>query len=330
MIYKKVSRIEKKISAIGIGCWPFSGPGVWDQYSDENSINTIHAAIDQGVNFFDVAPVYGRGYAESILGKALKKYVNREEIVIASKCGLTWDPENPKEVFNDLTAKSLHQEIDRSLNRLQLDYIDIYQLHWPDTKTPLAETMGALNEMKKQGKIRHIAVSNFTMAQIKEAQRYAELDSYQGLYNLLEKNPSSYHGIELGYRTQDEILPYCRANGMAFLPYSPLMQGVLTGCFQRDNNFSANDIRTENPKLCGTAFYPYFDIVEELKAYGKAIDRTVLEIAFNWLVQNDAVTCVISGATTVEQITANVRTLSRPLSADQLAKVDAIVAPLNE
>lgn len=330
MIYKSVKNIEKKISAIGVGCWPFSGPGVWDGYSDENSTATIHKAIDLGINFFDVAPVYGRGYAERILGKSLKGYVDRSEIVVASKCGLVWDPEKPEDAFNNLTRESLMEEIERSLDRLQMDYIDIYQLHWPDTKTPLEETMDTLNEMKKKGLIRHIAVSNFTMPQVREAAKYAQLDSYQGLYNLLENNPSHYHGIELGYRTEDEILPYCREHGMAFLPYSPLMQGVLTGTFKRDNNFSANDVRRENPKLCGEAFYPYYDAVEQLKEYGKIIDRTVLEIAMNWLVQNDAVTCVISGATTVEQIQQNVDTLDKTLTEEQLEKVNQIVAVLGE
>lgn len=331
MIYKKVARIEKKISAIGIGCWPFSGPGVWDNYNDADTEAAVHTALDMGLNFFDVAPVYGRGYAETILGKCLKSYgVNRDDIVIASKGGLVWDPADPKECYRNLSRESLLEEIDRSLSRLQTDYIDIYQMHWPDTSIPIQETMETLNEIKATGKIHHIAVSNFTLAQLKESEKYAEVDSYQGLYNLLENNPSHYHGIELGYRSEDEIIPYCKERGMCFLPYSPLMQGVLSGRWKRDNNFSANDIRNENPRLCGEAFYPYYDAVEELKAYGATIDRTVLEIAMNWLVQNDGVTCVISGARNEGQIRANLSTIERPLTEEQLARVNEIVAPLGE
>ncbi len=330
MIYKNVKNIEKKISAIGIGCWAFSGPGVWDSYSDEKSLETLQASIDLGVNFFDVAPVYGRGYAEKVLGNAIKGYVDRDTIVIASKCGLTWDKNNPKEVFNDLSRNSILREIDESLDRLQTSYIDIYQLHWPDPKTPLEETMLTLKELKEIGKIRHIGVSNFTMEQIQNSEKYDVIDSYQGLYNLLEKNPSTYHGIPLGYRSGDEIMPYVKEKGMAFLPYSPLMQGVLCGKFKRDNNFSADDIRNENPKLVGTEFHKYYDIVEELKKYGKEINRTVLDMAFNWLVQDDKVTCVIGGASSKDQIQQNIDTIENPLSAEQIQKINEITKPLDE
>ena len=144
---------------------------------DEDSIKTVQKAVDLGVNFFDVAPIYGMGHVEEILGKALKG--RRESVLVASKCGLVWD--DRKNVTINLTATSIHQEIDDSLRRLQTDYLDLYQMHWPDPNTPIEETISALEEIKKSGKIRHIGVSNFSVDLTRQAMAVGTVTSHQGL-----------------------------------------------------------------------------------------------------------------------------------------------------
>lgn len=188
MIYKKVKMIQEEISAIGIGCWGFGGD--WDTSDEQKAINIIHAAMDLGINLFDVAPVYGWGTSERILGKALKGG-RREKVIIASKAGLTWT--KPHETQNNLSKANLMREIDESLTRLQTDYIDIYQMHWPDPNTPLEETADALNELKKAGKIRYVGLSNFKQEDVEKMMTMVEVNCQQSLYNMLERNPKSYH-----------------------------------------------------------------------------------------------------------------------------------------
>ena len=160
MIYKKVQRIKEEISAIGIGCWGFGGD--WDTTDDGRSFEIVNTAIEEGVNLIDVAPVYGWGHSEEIIGKILKENGKRSQVLIASKGGLLWNEKH--ETRNNLSKESLLWEIDQSLTRLQTDYIDIYQMHWPDPAVPLEETAEALTELKKAGKIRYIGLSNFAQA----------------------------------------------------------------------------------------------------------------------------------------------------------------------
>ncbi len=327
MKHKKVRTMDLNISSVGLGCWQFSGEGVWDSFDEQKSIETIRAAIDNGVNFFDVAPVYGLGTAEKVLGKALKGYVERDKVIIASKCGLVWDENN--NVTNNLTRESLLKEIDESLERLGTDYIDLYQLHWPDPNTDIEETMEALKEIKAMGKIKYVGVSNFTLEMTKKANDIMPISSYQGLYNLLERNPETYHGINLGYKSEDEIIPYCIENGIAFLPYSPLMQGVLAGKFNKNDNFTNKDVRSSNPKLNGEKFEKYYEVTEKLKQFSKKIDKPLIEVAMNFLVCNEGVTSVICGASDKSQILSNINATTWSLTSLQMKELNEITKELN-
>ena len=218
MLYKKVKMIEEEISVIGVGCWNFGGD--WDSTDDRKSVDIIHRAIDLGINFFDVAPVYGWGHSEQVLGMALKQGRLRDKVLIASKGGLLWN--DAHETTNNLSKKSLMKEIDQTLTRLQTDHIDIYQMHWPDPNVPLEETAEALEEIKQAGKIRYVGLSNFSQADVERMRKLTPVHCQQSLYNMLERNTTSYHGIPLEYRTEAEVLPAVRKHGQAFLPYSPL------------------------------------------------------------------------------------------------------------
>lgn len=322
MIYKKVSNIQEELSAIGVGCWNFGGD--WDKSDDDNAIKIVHAAIDAGINLFDIAPVYGWFHAEKILGKALKAG-KRERVIIASKCGLLWDENHVTQ--NNLSKKSLLNEIDGSLKRLQTDYIDIYQLHWPDHNTPIEETVDALQEIKKAGKIRYIGLSNFSQEDVKEFMSMIEINSQQGLYNMLERNTKSYHNIPLEYKTEKEMLKTVREEGQAFFPYSPLFQGLLTGRFKKDRNFSARDIRNENPKLSGHLFKTYYDCIEKLKKISSEAGKPLYEIAMNWLRQKPEVTTVIGGVSSVDQLNGNLHSLTWDIDDDLMKKIDRVIAP---
>lgn len=318
MIYRSTSKLPINISVIGLGCWGLSGPSVWKDSNDSDSIKIVHKALESGVNFFDVAPVYGFGHAEEILGKALKNFP-RDKVVIATKCGLIWDEQ--KRITRCLKPSSIFKEIDESLKRLRTDYVDLYQLHWPDPNTPIEETMDALTELKKVGKIRYIGLSNFS---VDTAQRLLDhISSMQGLYNMFERNATSYHNIALEYRTEKEVLPFCEGNGLAFLPYSPLMQGILTGDISYSEKFT--DVRAANPKLMGNNLKKYIQVVEKLKEMGSKIGKPVNEIAINWLIKHKVITSIIAGATKPEQLEENLKALDWEMDDELFNRVERIV-----
>lgn len=322
MIYKKVARIEEKISAIGIGCWNMGGD--WDSSEEKNSIDIIHAAIDMGINFFDVAPVYGWGSSETILGKALKGSL-RDKVLIASKGGLLWD--RPHHTINNLSKESLLKEIDDSLRRLQTDHVDIYQMHWPDPNVPLEETAEALSILKQAGKIRYVGLSNFSAADVETMMSYISVDCQQGLYNMLERNPQVYHGIPLDYKTEAEILPQVKKYGQAYLPYSPLFQGLLAGKFLNGIDFSSHDIRNANPKLAGEQFEVYRAGAQKIKDFSDAIGRPMNEVALNWMRQKEEITSIIGGASSIAQLEKNIQCTTWDLTQEELKQLDIILAP---
>ncbi len=321
MIYKNVSKIDDKLSAIGLGCWNFGGD--WDDHSEQTCIEIVHEAIDMGVNFFDVAPVYGHGVSETILGKALKG--KRNKAFIASKAGLVWNEK--KETKNDLSKKSILEEIDVSLKRLETDYIDLYQMHWPDPSTPLEETAEALNILKKSGKIRYIGLTNYSVADILTMMSICEISSQQGLYNMFERNPKTYHTIPLAYKTEKEIFPLVKKHGQAFLPYSPMFQGLLAGRFLDGVKFSENDVRSANPKLSGVEFEEYLAAANQLKLFSKEIDKPMSQIALNWLIDKEEVTSVIGGVSSAQELANNVACTNWTLDNSMKERIELIIKP---
>ncbi|MDG3085346.1 aldo/keto reductase [Vibrio hannami] len=319
MNYKTIG--DLKVSALGVGCWAMGG--TWNNILEIDSLDTVHKALDLGINFFDTAPIYGKGHSETVMGKALKG-IPRDKVVIATKCGLPWHPETRKS-RKDLSAESIFKEIDDSLRRLRVDHIDLYQVHWPDPNTPIQETAEALKEIQKQGKVRHIGVSNYSLDMTREMMKTVEVVSFQGLYNLIEQNPEHYHNIPLEYRAREEVLPFCRTNNMKYVPYSPLMQGLLTGAFNEKNNFDENDDRKANPKLNGEAFKVYYECAQKLKSLASQYDVSLAHLAIQWLVAQDDVGPVIAGAHHPSHVMHNVEFASKVLPEEALRKAENIV-----
>jgi len=318
---RKVKLMDEEFSVIGFGCWGLSGPGSWNNSSDEESIKAVNTAVELGVNFFDVAPVYGFGHAEEILGKALAG--KRHDVLIGTKCGLIWDDQY--RIINNLTPESVFKEIDDRLRRLGTDYIDIYQLHWPDHNTPIEDTMEALVKIKESGKVRHIGVSNFPVQLTLKAMEYVPIVSQQCLYNMIQRNFDSYHATALEYRTEDEIIPLCKENGQAFFPYSPLFQGLLTDKSKGGLDFDENDVRYNNPQLKGENLKKNLKIVEKLRALSNKIGKPLSQLAINWLLKNEAVTSVICGIQSAHDIEENVASLSWEIDDDMLKEINQIL-----
>lgn len=325
MIYKQFKALNnEKLSSVGFGCWAIGG--TWNNTEDKKSIETIKKAVELGINFFDVAPIYGMGHSEKILGEALKEY-DKKSLFIATKCGLIWD-EN-KVVTKSISRESLYKELNASLERLQTSYIDLYQIHWPFEGMELEEGMATLMEMKEKGLIRYIGLSNFSLKDTKKCMELAEISTLQGLYNMLEPNSEIYHHKQLEYRTANELLPLCKQEGMAFLPYSPLMQGLLTGEFKLENNFDSSDDRSKNPKLNGERFLNYFNCVEELKEIAQEIKKPLSQVAINWLIAQKEIGPVICGAQTPEQIEENIKSTTWNLDKETIIKIEAILTKYN-
>ncbi|MBC8537541.1 aldo/keto reductase [Christensenellaceae bacterium NSJ-63] len=325
MQYKKVSRIKEEISVTGFGCWSSAGYN-WTDGSVEGSIRAIHTAMDNGVNFFDVAPIYGYGESEKVLGQAIKG--RRDQIFLATKCGLRW-VEKDTDGINNLTKESILEEIDMSLKRLDVEYVDLLQMHWPDHNTPIDETMEAMASLVKAGKVRYIGASNFSAELIEEADKIAPIASHQVLYNMFDRNSDSYCNIPLDYRTEKEIMPQCEAKGIAMIPYSPLCQGVLSGRFYRgrDKDLKKGDMRLTNPAILGDELDKKLDVVDKLKVIADEAGLTLLELAMGWLISKPAITTIICGSRTPEQALTSAKAGDVVLSQDVL---DAIAKVLPE
>src|SRR5256885_1443084 len=236
----KISGTTLEISRIGLGTWAIGG-WMWGGTDERESIATIHAAIERGVTLIDTAPAYGFGRSEEIVGRAIDSRL-RPHVAIATKVGLFW--KNGK-VFRNASKERIRQEVEDSLRRLRTDYIDIYQVHWPDPLVPIEETAEAMRALYDLGKIRAIGVSNFSVEQMERFRRVAPLHVLQPPYNLFER------AIEA------EILPYCRVNNIATFGYGALCRGLLSGRMTADTTFKGDDLRHSDPKFQPPRFAQY-------------------------------------------------------------------------
>src|SRR5664280_2771430 len=220
-------------SRIALGTWSIGG-WMWGGSDEQDAINTIHAALDHGINIIDTAPVYGFGHAEEIVGKARAEGGRRQNVLIATKVGLDWRDGAP---FRNASKARIQKEIEDSLRRLRTDVIDLYQVHWPDPSTPIEETARALAELHRAGKIRAIGVSNFSPAHMDLFRAVAPLHTVQPPHNLLERE------------AEKDVLPYCRDKNIATLAYGSLCRGLLSGRMKADSNFTGDDLRRTDPKF---------------------------------------------------------------------------------
>jgi aryl-alcohol dehydrogenase-like predicted oxidoreductase len=314
----KPARFGEEISAIGFGSWGISG--AWGEQDEPAYIRTIRAAIDHGITFLDTAPVYGLGVSEQIIGKALEGI--RDKVFLASKCGLSW---SGKRVSHDLSPVSLKAEIEASLKRLNCDYIDLWQVHWPSDDYSLDDALEAIGQVRSSGKVRFLGLSNFSAKDLEYAHRAIGIDSYQGLFNMFEQNAPEYHGIDLRYRVKSEILPLVKREGMAFLPYSPLMQGMLAGGIGADSVFAKKDVRRANPRLTPENRKDYLDILEKLRPIAADRGISLAQLALLWTINVEGVGSVIAGARSVEHVVKNAEAADIPDQKSIISEVEAVL-----
>jgi aryl-alcohol dehydrogenase-like predicted oxidoreductase len=299
-----------KVSRIGLGTWAIGGLD-WGAVLDEVAVATCLGALERGINLIDTAPIYGHGRSEEIVGRAMRAHGRREDFFIATKAGLQW---NERGVFANSTAARLRQELEDSLRRLATDYIDLYQVHWPDTRTPIAETAALLAEFQRQGKVRALGVSNFSVAQMEEFRAVAPLASNQPPYNLFER------GID------EDVLPWCANNGVAVLTWSTLCRSLLGGRVARGMSFDSDDIRRVDPKFREPRFLQYISAVEGLAEFAhQHYDKSVLELAVRWVLNRPGVSVALWGAKRPEQLDAVAGVLGWKLDASAMAEIDRIV-----
>jgi aryl-alcohol dehydrogenase-like predicted oxidoreductase len=301
MEYRRLGSLN--VSLVGIGCNNFG----W-RIDARATAGVVKAALDAGINFFDTADVYGAGQSEEFLGAALKG--RREEAIIATKFGIKMG-----EGKEGARPEYIRQALDASLKRLQTDTIDLYQIHRPDPNTPIAETMQALNDAVKAGKVREIGCSNFSAEQMRSARETAgprSFASVQNDYSLLKRD------------SEAEVLPECARTGVGFLPYFPLANGLLTGKYRKARPFpeSSRGKDAFGPKI----FTPdNLDLVEALIAFAESRNHSLLELAFSWLAARPEVSSVIAGAKTPDQVHANSAAAEWKLTAADLGEIDRIL-----
>jgi len=297
---RRIGSLE--VSVIGLGCNNFGG-----RLDASATARVVHAALDAGITFFDTAELYGQGRSEEYLGRALRGH--RQSTIIATKFGYRTAPPNHRG-----QPENVRRAVDASLQRLGSDVIDLFQLHSPDPTTPIADTLGALDELVRAGKVREIGCSNFAAAQLREAEEgvhagHAHFVSVQNEYSLMHREPEA------------EVLPECERLGLAFIPYYPLASGLLTGKYRAGRPFPEGTRLGEGDDELSEE---NLSVVEELVQFADSKGHTLLELAIGWLLAHPVVASVIAGATKPEQARSNAAAAGWKLTPDERAAVDAL------
>jgi aryl-alcohol dehydrogenase-like predicted oxidoreductase len=287
MEYIDIGASNLRTSRIGLGTWAIGG-WMWGGTDERQAIATIHCAVERGISLIDTAPVYGFGQSEEIIGKALAEGGLRPKVQLATKVGLAWKDGKP---YRDSSPARIRREIEDSLRRLRTDVIDLYQVHWPDLQTPIEETARTLEDLRRQGKIRAIGVSNFSPAQMESFRAAARLDAVQPPYNLFERE------------IEADVLPYASGTWLTVLSYGSLCRGLLSGRMTATTTFEGDDLRKVDPKFQKDRFRQYLAAVEELKKLARErFGKSVLALAVRWVLDQGP-TIALWGARRPAQLT---------------------------
>ena len=298
-----------KVSRVALGTWAIGG-WMWGGTDEAESIATIRAAVEHGINVIDTAPAYGFGRSEEIVAKALVEGRLRSRVLIATKVGLEW---KDGKVFRNASRARIMREIEDSLRRLRTDHIDIYQVHWPDPLVAIEETAEAMRALFEQGKIGAIGVSNFSVDQMQQFRRVAPLHVLQPPYNLFER------GIEA------DALPYCRKNGIATFGYGALCRGLLSGRMRADSKFEGDDFRGTDPKFRPPRFAQYLAAVERLDRLARErFGKRVIELAVRWML-DQGITAALWGARHPDQLQPVDEVSGWSIDATAMAEIDRIL-----
>ena len=296
---RRLGKNGPEVSVLGFGAWPIAGK--LGPVEESDAVTAIQRAVDGGVTLIDTAEAYGFGVSEELVAKAIGN--RRDEAFIATKVM----PENWRRA-------DLLNAAERSLRHLHTDYIDLYQIHWPLDEMVFAECMQAIDDLIQQGKVRYAGVSNFSAAQMAECLKVRHVDSDQPRYNLLDRE------------IEDEVLPFCLQQGIGVLAYAPLGQGLLTGSYEEDHVFAANDIRSQNERFTGERFRKTIRMAKQLAAYAADHGHTLIELDIAWVLAHPAMTTALVGAKSPAQVDGWLGAGDWELTAQQKQEIDQIVA----
>jgi aryl-alcohol dehydrogenase-like predicted oxidoreductase len=314
MQYCKLSNTDLNTAPVSLGTWAFGSDKWWGYQDDKISTLVLETAVDSGLTLIDTAPVYGRGHSEKVIGSFIRKKKNRQKVILATKLGLSWEDSSPK-IFHDLSKKRMQQEIDLSRERLDTDYIDLYQVHWPDPSVAIPQTAEVMRKFYQKGLIKAIGVSNYSLPQIKEFIKYSPLHSIQPCYSMFNRS------IESG------ILPFCRDNNIAVITYAPLCSGILTGKFFFDNVAIPSDInrKIKRPELEGERGSINRQTLLQLKRIADKYEKTLAQLAINWNFSQPGVTSAIVGIRNKDQLRDNLGSMDFNLSSEDMLTVNTIL-----
>ena len=310
---RQLGTSDLHITPIGFGAWAIGGGewiGGWGSQDDRDSIGAIRRALDLGINWIDTAPAYGLGRSERVVAEALRGRSQRPYIF--TKCAIRWRED--RSVYNDLRAASVREEVENSLRRLEVDTIDLYQVHWPDPEPQIEEAWTTLAELQREGKLRYVGVSNFNVAQMQRAQAIAPVTSLQPPYSLIKP------------AVEDEILPFVQAQNIGVIVYSPMMSGLLSGKMTREriaampeDDWRRRDAEFNEPKLSHN-----LALVETLRIIGARHGRSAGEVAIAWTLRHPAVTGAIVGARRPEQVDGIIGAGEFRLAPTEIAEIEQV------
>jgi len=303
--HRKIGNSDLEGSVVSLGTWVFGGD-CWGKAEDDDSVRVVRDAVEKGMNFIDTAPIYGSGRSEQMIGRALAG-VSRDSYIIATKCGLEISGSSIKP---NLTKCFIRAEIENSLKRLGSGYIDLYQCHWPDPATPYEETFGELKKLVSEGKIRYIGVSNFSVDELSEARKYADIVSNQLQYSLFDRT------------VEKDMLPYCRENNISILSYGSLGGGILTGKYTKPPELAKGDVRSFFYRFYKEPFWgkgrQLVTVLEQIAADRKV---PVSNVAINWVLSHLEAASCIAGCRNQEQLGKNITAGDWELSSEELGLI---------
>ena len=327
MHYRPLGKTDMQLPVVSFGAWAIGG-WMWGGADDDAAIRAIHAAVDHGMTCIDTAPAYGMGHSETLVGDAIAD--RRDKVLIATKCGLRWDEEEgqfffdtvdndktPQKMYKNLRPASVRAECEASLRRLKTDYIDLYQCHWPDATTPIADTMGVLLELQQEGKIRAFGVSNFTVDMLQECLTHGRIESDQPRYNALDRT------------IEEDVLPFCREHDLAVLAYSPIEQGLLSGKIGPERQFKPGDQRLNKPLFSHGNRTKILDMLASLRPMADGYNATFTQLFIAWVTAQPGITSALVGARTEKQACENAAAGNIVLSDEDEKAIRAAVADLD-
>jgi aryl-alcohol dehydrogenase-like predicted oxidoreductase len=305
----RLGKTDLDVSAIAFGTWSFGGE--WGAFDADEAKKTVGRALDLGITFFDTAQAYGFGTSERLLADALWSRVGRDRVVIATKGGLRKEGDT---LHRDASARWLREGVEASLRNLRTDYIDLYQVHWPDPRTPAEDTGRVLADLVREGKIRHAGVSNYSPRQMTELAQYGPVETDQPPYHMFHRD------------IEAEVLPYATKNDIGMLVYGPLAHGLLSGTMTPQTTFAADDWRGSSSDFNGDRFARDLEVVEQLKQYAAAHEVTLPQLAIAWTISNPAVDVAIVGARQPAHLSDPAAAADIRLSPAERGEIEAILA----